>query len=80
MPAPETQITLRITPEDLNLFNKILAHLTENAIVAPRESDLHRKIYNTGLRAVHEKILAAGETRQNAAPSPSDLPDTDESL
>lgn len=80
MPAPETQITLRITPEDLSLFDRILAHLTENAIVAPRESDLHRKIYNTGLRVIHERILAAGETRQNATPAPSGPPDTDESL
>lgn len=73
MSAPETQITMRITPDDLKMFREVYALLARDAIVPPRESDLHRRIYSAGLREIR-KLLP-----QESAPSDTP-PDTDESL
>ena len=73
MPAPETQITMRITPDDLKLFRGVYDRVTKDAIVPPRESDLHRRIYSAGLREICKLLPAA------SAPA-SAPPDADESL
>lgn len=61
MPTSPTQITVRASPEALAIFAIIKADLASRSPLPPRDSDIHRLIYQRGLDALQQEIASAHE-------------------
>ena len=62
MPVPETQITIRVTRDEITRFRAVRAKLHAASVIAPKDSAIHCKVYTLGLAALEAQVNGAGST------------------